>query len=318
MTADWAMAPLPWQADSWHRVSQQVDKDRLPHALLAVGAPGIGKYRFAQALAARLLCQQVAAGVACGQCHACELLNAGTHPDLLLLAPEEDSRQIKIDQVRATVEFVARTPAISPRKVIVIDPADAMNLNAANALLKSLEEPGASTVFLLLSDQPSMLPATIRSRCQRLDLALPGREQTLPWLAAIVGGEKEAESLLAAASGRPVEALALFTGDGLAERVALDRAMDELASGRLTPMDFPALVKDLDLEEVLALFQQRLERAIRDLAGAGGIASVSLFRLRDDLARQRGAVARGANPNRQLIIEDCATRLGASLGEIQS
>ena len=143
------VGPLPWQLEAWARLGQQVDEDRLPHALLVTGPAGIGKEHFARSVSARLLCGSPVSGTACGNCKSCTLLSAGSHPDLLDVQCEEGSRVIKIDQVRELIDFAGKTPAIGGRKVVLLGPAEAMNINAANALLKCLEEPSASTTLLL-------------------------------------------------------------------------------------------------------------------------------------------------------------------------
>ena len=132
----WQLAPLPWQQSGWQRLQPAVESGRLPHALLLVGPEGIGKQQFAQALAALLLCHAPDGGTPCGQCRSCTLLAAGSHADLLNVGLEEDSRVIKIDQVRGLIDFAAKTPALGASKLVVMGPAEAMNINAANALLK--------------------------------------------------------------------------------------------------------------------------------------------------------------------------------------
>ena len=143
-------APLPWQGEAWARFNQQLADGSLPHALLLAGVANSGKSRLALALARLLLCQSPSGGLNCGKCHACELSANGSHGDLRWLQPEEKSRVIKIDQVRETVNFATKTANFGANKVVVIAPADVMNTNAANALLKSLEEPSAGTFLILV------------------------------------------------------------------------------------------------------------------------------------------------------------------------
>lgn len=305
--------PLPWQLDDWSRLGERADSDRLPHALLIGGPAGIGKEHLARALAARLLCSSPASGTACGNCKSCALLAAGSHPDLLDVSCEEGSRVIKIDQVRELIDFAGKTPAIAGNKVVLLGPAENMNLNAANALLKCLEEPTPSTTLLLYSHQPSALPATVRSRCQTVALAVPAREACLAWLRPQCADEATAEALLAAAGGRPLSALALLRSDGLELQQAVQAGLVSLARGQLSPLEFPALVSELDLEVVLALMQRVLEESLRVSTGPGDRRAQLGFQLRDELARLQRAIGNGANPNRQLIIEDCSTRLASAL-----
>ncbi len=138
---------------------------------------------------------------------------AGTHPDLHRLSPEDKSRAIKIDQVRKLVGFATRTAQYSGYRVAIVAPAEALNRNAQNALLKTLEEPGGQTLLLLVCDQPTLLLPTIRSRCQQRILPLPPQEQALEWLQGQVG--ESARSLLDAAQGAPLRALDLEQASGL-------------------------------------------------------------------------------------------------------
>jgi DNA polymerase-3 subunit delta' len=306
-------APLPWQLEAWGQLTRQLESDRLPHALLLVGPAGIGKQHLARAFVARMLCAAPVSGTACGDCKPCNLLAAGSHPDLMEISPEEGSRVIKIDQVRALIEFAGKTPAIGTRKCALLGPAEAMNINAANALLKCLEEPSASTTLLLYSHQPTGLPATVRSRCQTLALVMPLPDECAAWLSRVCGNEETARALMAVTDGRPLVAQALFEKDGLQAMQAVLAGLASLVEGRLSPLEFPALVSELDLVQVLGLMQRTLEHELRAQLALGNTAVQPAFRLRDELARLQMAVSDGANPNRQLIIEDYSARLASSL-----
>ena len=154
--------PMPWQRERWQRLIQLQDSGRLPHALLISGPHGIGKQPLVEALIARTLCRNPGE-VACGECHGCRMLAAGYHPDLISVAPVEKSRQIRIDAIRQVNGFVSQTAQQGGYRVIRIEPAEAMNVAASNALLKSLEEPGQRTLFVLVSDIASRLLPTLRS-----------------------------------------------------------------------------------------------------------------------------------------------------------
>ncbi len=146
---------------------QSVQQDRLPHALLFVGGVGSGRHVCAEQLVRSLLCAAPdALGKACEQCQGCLLLTAGTHPDFMKITPETPGSMIRVDAVRALAERVTQSPLLAPRRVVVIDPADAMNTASANALLKTLEEPPSATIFILVTDENMRLPATVKSRCQ--------------------------------------------------------------------------------------------------------------------------------------------------------
>ncbi len=312
----WPQAPLTWQRETWSRLEKLLSDDSFPHATLLAGPAAIGKQYFLLALAARALCMSPKAGTACGECRSCELLQAGSNPDLLRVEPEDDSRVIKIDQVRRLIEFAAQTPSLGPRKLIVLGPAELMNNNAANALLKCLEEPSASTTLLLYSHQPSALPATVRSRCQVSALPLPSAGEALSWLTQYTGDEATAADLLQLAAGRPMAARELFLEDRQDQERAVQKGLDALLEGKISALDFPQLVADLSLERVLSLLQYKLESLLR-AAVMDGLRSQGreAFLLRDELARLRRSVANGANPNRQLAIEDCAGRLVQVVGD---
>ncbi|MGK0440403.1 MAG: DNA polymerase-3 subunit delta', partial [Pseudohongiellaceae bacterium] len=139
-----------WHAVQWQHLADLCAANRLPHALLFAGPPGVGKLRFAKALAYSLLCEKPGYQTACGECKQCRL-NQTSHPDLKLIQPEEGARQIKIDQVRGVVQFIVQTSHAGGYKIIILSPAEAMNTNAANAVLKSLEEPTDNCLLILIS-----------------------------------------------------------------------------------------------------------------------------------------------------------------------
>lgn len=224
----------------------QSRRTRLPHALLLTGQRGLGKSALARAFAAGLLCERpLANGAACGKCLACNWMGQGNHPDFRLLQPpalaaemeanetrKGGGQQITIDQVRALDEFLNVGTHRAGLRIIVVNPAEAMNRSTANALLKSLEEPAASTLFLLVSGEPLRLLPTIRSRCQLVAVNVPAREISIPSLAA--EGLADAGRWLALAGGSPGLAIELAaSGQGgwlelLTGRLAEKREMDPI------------------------------------------------------------------------------------------
>ncbi|MBK3867837.1 DNA polymerase III subunit delta' [Pseudomonas stutzeri] len=231
---------LPWQAELWRQLAGRA---RHAHAYLLHGPGGIGKRQLAEQLMALLLCQRPANGHACGNCKACQLLAAHTHPDHYVLEPEEADKAIRVDQVRDLVGFVTQTAQLGGRKVVLLEPAEAMNLNAANALLKSLEEPSGDTVLLLISHQPSRLLPTIKSRCVQQACPLPGRQQSLDWLAGQLPelAPELREQLLTLAAGSPLAArklheqkvleLRALVVDGVKKLLKQQQSPSQLAEG---------------------------------------------------------------------------------------
>ena len=210
----------PWHSQPFEALLTRID--RLPHALLLRGREGIGKLAFAEAVARALLCEKPqAGGRACGQCAACAWMEQGSHPDFRRLAPEsvsspaeaeeggekKPSEQIQIGQVREIGDFIAMTSHRGGAKVVLIHPAEALNTSAANALLKSLEEPPPRTYFLLVAHRWHQLLPTIRSRCEQVVLAAPSHAEARDWL----GRQKlrDADLALAQAGGAPLLAVKL-------------------------------------------------------------------------------------------------------------
>jgi len=197
----------PWLSGHWSFFNQRLEQDRLAHALMLTGPAGSGKTALAAAMVARLLCKDDQAQ-ACGHCRSCQLLEGGAHPDYFDIHPEEDSKVIKVEQVRGLIGRLDLTTSISARKVAYIHPAETMNAAAANALLKSLEEPAGETVLILVSDNPGRLPVTIRSRCQSISIDQPERGVVAEWLEARSGAAREVlNAALQAAGGSPLRAL---------------------------------------------------------------------------------------------------------------
>ena len=156
---------LEAHASLWGRIQQLLIKKRVPQAFLFVGPRHAGMLQFANRLMALLICQNETAP--CGNCRACHLLLQGIHPDINYIRQDTQGGVIKIEQVRELQQNIYQTPQRGTHRFIVIDPADKMNISAANALLKILEEPPSHTTFILLAEQISSLPATILSRCQK-------------------------------------------------------------------------------------------------------------------------------------------------------
>jgi len=178
---------LPWQQHHWEHLRSYIAQNRIPQALLITGNKGLGKQQLARQFAVALLCASPQAnGMACGHCSSCLLVNAETHPDFIRIQPEEPGKGITIGQMRNLVTRLTLKPQFETYRVVIVSPADKMNNAAANAFLKCLEEPNERTVIILISEKPSVLPATIISRCQKLAVATPDKAVVLAWMEKIL------------------------------------------------------------------------------------------------------------------------------------
>ncbi|WP_127477234.1 DNA polymerase III subunit delta' [Sulfurivermis fontis] len=243
--------PYPWQETTWQALQQRIAAGRLPHALLLSGAAGLGKLDFAHLLARSLLCDSPEQGLPCGRCRGCQLFTAGTHPDFQAVRPEE-GKEITIGQIRDLLGWQALTPQYGRARVVIIEPADRMNLNAANALLKTLEEPGRDALLLLVTARPAALLPTIRSRCQQLSFAAQNDAATRGWLIGQMGDAAQAELALAICGGAPLRAVALAASGGMEQRARLFGEFEALIGGQQEPIALAAQWLELPLQETLA------------------------------------------------------------------
>ncbi len=240
----------PWLDTFWQLLVSYKIKQRIPSGLMLVGLPGIGKTDFARNYAQYILCQQSTEHY-CGQCRSCVLFNAGNHPDFSLIEPAEIGSVIKIDQIRNLVEQLSQTSNISDYQVVIINRAEDLNRSAANALLKNLEEPSGRVLFLLVSEQPQAVSATIRSRCQILKFPHPTQSQALAYLNEHYPDQKNCETLLAMANNLPLKAMDCVQLSELRDNLLV--SLERITRGELEPVSMTStyLSKPKEVVELL-------------------------------------------------------------------
>lgn len=301
------------------------NKQRLPHALLFVGLPGVGKKSFALRYAQTLLCNKTNAP--CGQCHACHLIQAQSHPDFMLVEPEQDAQVIKIDQIRQVVQFVNETALQGVMRIVIINPASAMNNNAANSLLKTLEEPAPNTLIILLNDLNLRLPATIISRCQKIVFQKPPQEDALKWLQAnLTDHSVDPNLLLKLADGVPIKAKELMDKGVFAFRQELYQSLDLLAQRKMDPLQAAVKYQEQDVLVLLNLLLVWLQDLLRYEVTQGDAVLINadyqavfarltsvdgrekLLNFLDHVKKTYAYMARALNLNRQLLLEELFIR----------
>jgi len=251
----------PWQQRAYDQAAAALDSGRLSHGLLVCGPASLGKRMVVERLAQRVLCREPAGSEPCGVCRDCTLFLARSqsdpvevrpdgslahpwghtgHPDATFLGFENNDKtkkprsEIVIEQIRNLSEWFSLTPQYGRAQVAILDPADAINHAACNALLKTLEEPHPGRYLWLLSANPARLPATIRSRCQRLEFRLPPRDEARAWLRACGHASGDADEALDAARGHPGLADAWLRGEGMALRREVAADLRKLERGETT------------------------------------------------------------------------------------
>lgn len=309
----------PWQQGQWQQLCQRRNSGTLPHALLLAGQAGLGKRRFAEVFAQATLCEQPnISGEACNHCKSCCLFIANHHPDFTLVAPESEDKPIKIDQIRALIQFMVATTQISQHKVALIVNAETMNQAAANALLKTLEEPEGLALIILTCNAAGSLPATIRSRCQLVHFPPVFSSNAAEWLKTQLP-EQDTANLLNLAEGSPLKALSLI--DKLPLRQEILTKLIKLAHQQLTVTSLVVDCQKIAVSELLiwliqlvndcikiTLVKQRdglldkpLLAELQKLVSRAKLAK--LYAYLDELMTLRQYLLANANLNQQLLIE---------------
>ncbi|NNL56793.1 MAG: DNA polymerase III subunit delta' [Pseudomonadales bacterium] len=313
---------LPWQVQAVTGLVAAYRAGSLHPALLVCGHTGTGKRRFAREVAAALLCEVNRPATAnsasacnntlalpgCGTCRACELLAANTHPDLYQLAIPEGKKSIPVDAVREVQRNLRQTAQMQGARVCVIWPAEKLNENAANALLKLLEEPPAETYFLLLASSQRQLLPTISSRCLKIHLTLPQKSELESFLLQSFANAAVTEAL-ALSRGFPERALQLLEKDS--EPLAVEQLIDRLVDNKSPLQELALACEKVPPDLLLDTLCYRVHQWSLDTlqqAVPGGTAEArpralpGLLALQDWLLDCRARLA--SNPNPRLFIED--------------
>ena len=289
---------------------------------------GTGKTYFADSLSRLVLCENAfeSAGQQgpspCGNCKNCKLVEAEAHPDIRYFSPEEKSTQVKVDQIRLLNEYISKSSQQGGYKVAIVHPAEAMNINAANALLKSLEEPSQKTLIILVVDQPGRMMATIRSRCQVIDFPLPSQQQSLDWLTKALPDSTLHVDLLELAAGSPVKAYQMSDSEAVSQKQSMIDDLAKVLKRESTIVSVASKWQKYELQIVLGWNISWIQQLIRFAMTkdtqwvkddkllkmfqylSGKQATTTFYGLLDKVQTSSDLVARKTNPNHQILIEN--------------
>jgi len=308
------LVDYPWFQPITASLQQALTNGRLPHALLLAAPAASGKQQYALAVAQSMFCQQdTALDGGCGQCKACQLFQAETHPDFYLVDRLTDNKgkqkkSIGIDQIRLLNDKLQDTPQLSGWRVAVICSVSAMTTSSFNSLLKTLEEPGKDTLLILLADNVQTIPATIRSRCQLLlpDLAT---DKLMGWLSQETGfPDEKIEKALADCYSAPLAARDYLFNEGAKEKQAIFQLLDSMLNNQLTPGELLQQV-DLDDDDLINrvadyLFQaQKCQMLAADNLRYQAVPVKLIFQLYDKVLQLKRAQLAGSNLQTRLQIE---------------
>lgn len=311
------MEEMPsWLQQNFQRLAVAYQTKKLPHALLLIGEPGDGAYEFCQALTALLMCERNGS-TACGACKSCLLMKGKNHPDFMHVVPEGKSETIKVDVIRQLTSLFMSTAQLSANKVVWLQNVETMNANAANALLKLLEEPTANSYLILHTATLGRLLPTIRSRCQIHRLQKPNVKEAHAYVSQQCNDD-HLDVKLDMVNGQPYRAMSV-------EKTELD-AWFEREQQFIHLTDFTTLAKEINKSELPILLRQVLlwiDHAVRvkmntqNQAPAisqtmqhllADVQMVSLFQFRDYIISMIKAMDNRANLNVQLVSEQLSAR----------
>ena len=321
---------MPWLDSGFEQVISAHIHATLPHALLVEGQLGLGKRLLAERIAKRILCASThERAEACGECKQCKLFEAGSHSDYRALSPEEGSSVIKVDVIRSLVEFLSQSSLQGGYKVALIEPAEAMNVNAANALLKTLEEPTPRTLIILVTHQPGAILATIRSRCQAIPVAVPSEDAAMDYLQGCsesIDEHDQLKSLLQLAAGSPCLAADYIEQGALASSSEMLEQLAQVLKRQLSVSEVAeAWADDNALTRMQWLVKWASDLCSLSFAGrevsvpegnarkmlqylADKCSATQLFGVYDYCLAQSSLLAGNTNPNKNLLFESVLNR----------
>jgi DNA polymerase-3 subunit delta' len=297
----------PWQTKQWQSLSLQYEQQRLPHAIILSGVNGLGQLSLANKIVATVLCDQAPISAPCGGCHNCQVFAAGNHPDHTFVGPDENGKQIKIEQIRELKQKHTLTANTAKWKTAIIWPAENMNINASNSLLKLLEEPQSKTLLILISVKPQLLPVTILSRCQKVSLTVPTNKQAIGWIE-----EQERETYeeiqikhaLLLSNGAPLEALRLLSSKSLDYLEQISKDFNAILSGVANPVILAKQWQEYDLSMVLHYLQLKLkQRLVKNIESSDSNIVFNGWAMYDCIIHTTKLLSSSHNLNKVLLIE---------------
>lgn len=311
----------PWLTSPWTSLVDRAAADRMPHAVLIHGQPGVLKYELALAVANLLLCQSTGTDI-CKNCPPCHWFAAGSHPDFVQVCPLEDSQMIRVDQIRALTQSMSLTASSDVGyRVAILKPADRMNAAASNALLKTLEEPPGKACLILVADTLHTMPATVLSRCQRVVVQTPSRGLAKAWLAQQRECDPDAPELdhaLFLAAGSPGQAVVLLENDATTAFAELLDGLNQLRTGRAEVTRLAQEISKVPMQWTLSWLLLILKQCLNELVGAvqihpipqaleqfgqtNTLESTRLNRMLDRVTRTARVTATSLRP--ELLLED--------------
>jgi len=319
---------LPWFEEQWRQFLSLQKQNRMPHAILLSSAGGLGLAQLADKLAKFLLCDSPEEnGNACNHCKSCGLLAAKTHPDYHKLEVLEDKSILSVDQIRELVAQCVERPHQGGYRIAVIEPGEKINASSANALLKTLEEPGSDTLIVLLADNNLQFPATILSRCQVFTLRPPDEDTAVDWMEQ-QGTDSDTDTIklaLRMCNGAPLSAIEQLNKGQLNIRASFLNDLHKVAEQKIDPEKFVASIDKTLVPELLkwlyslTLDAHKLSKQIQpsDLTNFDQLQllqhmqKIPLERLNswiDKIVEARRLLASTSNITPQLILEDLIFR----------